>query len=704
LIREFHVYLFEDALICITEEKKSTIRNIFSSASSVRSAHSNASKHGQGELKLKGRIYLRHVKKIVDSSVSGELSLTIVMVDENMDSFILTFKDRGAHETWRRTLSAIVEEARDGHSGYRPESSSKIAKLMGDGAPMPRSASGPLSAASINMMSPTSTFSGPPDSAVSSTFTSPMARGESSPGDLAYVAPLAPQHTPVDLVIILSLPAPNPNQGSALPLKTKLIKSSMAFLLALMGPKDRIALVSCEMGVNGAVRKTPFLNTTRPESRRRLENFVEQLGTGNQDDVENQVPVGPEEKMDVVTAVNVALDVVLQRKQKNPLGGMILISDTSDSIKRAQMELVTARLDAANLPVHALGYGKGHDPSPLWMISNHTNGTYTFVKEWYHLRDTLAGVVGGMMSVAVTNMKLHLNCQDNEFKILKVAGSASAIVHQGGKEVDVELKELKFGETRELLVELDLADSPSPRGSRLSGETQGSADGQDLPRSSSNAGLADAAAASRRAPSAAGSVINSSTELSPDPRGLGFETLALNEGSPGQIYDDALIDEWPVTEVDCSWHDPASCRSVAKLAHPVLLTVASLPNSANVQNMLADPILVRRRMEVLASDMITRALLIASRKNHSHAARILSETRKIIETVSEGLEKNLMTERERSGGARTRREVLFMAAVEGLINVINDLETLIEGLDESNRGMFERDARNFAAQQVSHMV
>jgi hypothetical protein len=41
--------------------------------------------------------------------------------------------------------------------------------------------------------------------------------------------------------------------------------------------------------------------------------------------------------------------VVLQRKSsnKNTLAGMILICDTAESIKRAQMDLVLARLEAA---------------------------------------------------------------------------------------------------------------------------------------------------------------------------------------------------------------------------------------------------------------------------------------------------------------------------------------------------------------------
>lgn len=41
------------------------------------------------------------------------------------------------------------------------------------------------------------------------------------------------------------------------------------------------------------------------------------------------------------------LDVVLQRKHKNPISGLLLVSDAADSTRRAQMDLVLARAEAA---------------------------------------------------------------------------------------------------------------------------------------------------------------------------------------------------------------------------------------------------------------------------------------------------------------------------------------------------------------------
>lgn len=46
------------------------------------------------------------------------------------------------------------------------------------------------------------------------------------------------------------------------------------------------------------------------------------------------------------------------------------------------------------MPIRSFSYGRSHNPASLW---NHTNGTYTFVKDLYDLRDCLAGCISGMI-------------------------------------------------------------------------------------------------------------------------------------------------------------------------------------------------------------------------------------------------------------------------------------------------------------------
>ena len=350
---------------------------------------------------------------------------------------------------------------------------------------------------------------------------------------------------------------------------------------------------------------------------------------------------------------------------------MILISDTADTTRRAQMDLVLARAEAASIPIHAFGYGRSHDPASLWLISNHTSGTYTFVKDWYDLQGCIAGCVGGMMSIALRDMKLHLKVVDGQqFKIRKLSGGPTAILHSGGRDVDVELGELRYGERKEMLVELELDNTDAAP--EVVGRT----------------------GSKRR-------TLNATDQFN---QRMGLDAL-LNGDSPDLVDGmmDRMIDEVPVFEVDGSFYDPSAGRHITRLAHPVLLTVTIMPSNASRTRTItppgSDPDIVRRRMELLASDMITRALVLVSRKNHQQAQKILVETRRILHTVVQNIGSTLPGGGGSTVVIRNRKEILQLAAMRALQAMMADMQLLSEAL-EDNPEAFVHDQRNFGAQQV----
>jgi hypothetical protein len=365
----------------------------------------------------------------------------------------------------------------------------------------------------------------------------------------------------------------------------------------------------------------------------------------------------------------VGLDVVLQRKSRLPISGMLLVSDAADTTRRAQMDLVLARAEAANVPIHSFGYGRSHDPASLWLMSNHTNGTYTFVKDWYDLRDCIAGCVGGMMSIGLSNMKLHMKVVDsNRFRIRKVSGGPSSILASDGQNVDVDVGELRYGERKEMLIELDLDNTD------LHKRTNGRQPGRPL---------------------------NATDQFV---QSMGLDSLAIDDST--DLVDgmmDRMIDEVPVIEVDGSFFDPAAGKQVSRLAHPVLLTVTLVPLSTNPSrpptNNTSDPVIVRRRMELLASDMITRALVLVSRKNYPQAQKILGETKRIMHTVLQTISRALPPPSNIGTTVRNRKELLTLSSVRAMQAILQDLQILSEALDE-NVELFGHDQRNFGAQQV----
>ncbi|KAJ7281499.1 Pleckstrin homology domain-containing protein [Mycena rebaudengoi] len=711
IVREFYVYLFKEALICVAEERKRSLGRMLSSASGMSDVSGVSSGNPRGVLRLRGRIYVRHIKHVTASSSAGEMSLTIDMEDE-LASFILIFKERTSLDAWKTKIQSLVnmfQAQNPSHHQQEPEraldmeefgGSSKAMRMLsgGSGTTTSTMESSLLNGSSTRstMSSSTSHGSMPPSRGYGngngngngnklaplgeddelSAYDSPtgLVTPYTSAGPSNSLTPLP--HPPVDLILVISLPPPASVPSTA-QLKIRVIKATLDFMLASLASKDRLSIVTFEVGTTGRVRRTPFLYVGKAQSRARLEKFIDEVGLRIEESQDEFLIRGSkDEKTDVVTAVNHGLDVVLQRKAKNPISGMILVSDASDSTRRAQMDLVLARAEAANVPIHSFGYGRSHDPASLWLMSNHTSGTYTFVKDWYDLRDCIAGCVGGMMSIGLLNMKLHMKVVDGlRFRIRKVSGGPSSILASDGQNVDVDVGELRYGERKEMLIELELDNSDAQKMAMMN--RGGGRNGQQR----------------NRAMNATDQFVQS----------MGLDALAIDDSpdfADGMM--DRMIDEVPVVEVDGSFFDPAASKNVSRLAHPVLLTVTLLPASNSVPRQpsnVSDPVIVRRRMELLASDMITRALVLVSRRNFPQAQKIMGETKRILHTVLQTISRALPPPNSNGSTVRNRREILTLSAVRAMQAILQDLQILSEALDD-NVELFAHDQRNFGAQQA----
>ena len=339
LVREFFVYLFKEAIICVAEERKRSLGRFLSSASGAASVLTDAASmtsggtgQSKGVLRLKGRIYIKHIRQVTDTSIQGELSLTIDMEDERLDSFILIFKDRSSLETWKANVQSLVSQV---HGPRRePDPAPLDMEEFGGSAKAMRMLSGstgtststaPSSLLHSSGRSTLSSYTSQGSSVINPGFhnatgkltplqedetlshysSGPLYAPHMSAGPSNSLAPLP--HPPLDLILVISIPPINSLPSTAA-LKLRVIKASLDFVIASLGPRDRLSFVTFEVGVAGAVRKTPFLSPGRPQSRERLSKFVDEIGfrpEGSQAfEDEFAVRGSKDEKTDVVTAVN----------------------------------------------------------------------------------------------------------------------------------------------------------------------------------------------------------------------------------------------------------------------------------------------------------------------------------------------------------------------------------------------------------------
>lgn len=330
---------------------------------------------------------IRHIRSIIDSSNGPDWSLTIMMSDDALDEFVMTFKDRTKLERWRDNIAHLI--ATHSAPGTPPQAAAArgiVASASYDSFPTSEnsSVSHRTQLSAFSGFTRTTSSTAPPQPAstvyeVDETGDRSEAqryacssRYPASPYSAAY-SPVSPPSfssypgTPMspasaacgsrdwpslDLMIIISVPPPD---GPSTSLKLGIIKSSLAFLVAHVGPKTRISLVVYTAGESsrgGTLRKTPYIAIGSAHGRQRFDQAITELsrsslGATNAND-QGQVLLGHhEERVSVVTACNLALDIVLQRKSKATLNGIVLVNDGRGDANKQQMDLVLARAEAA---------------------------------------------------------------------------------------------------------------------------------------------------------------------------------------------------------------------------------------------------------------------------------------------------------------------------------------------------------------------
>lgn len=337
-IREFFVYLFKEAIICVVEEKKRGLGRLLSNASGLTDHGSiiSSSSQSKGVLRLKGRIYVRHIKNVTASSAAGEMSLTIDMEDE-LASFILIFKDRSSLEAWKNNIQALVNMFQQQSGAVRQEQqtsrqldmeefggSSKAMRMLSGSTGTTVSTFDSLLGGSSRSTVSSSTSHGSmmgqrqyqqhnmhnklsplgEDDELSN-YDSPTAlvTPYTSSGPSNSLTPVL--HPPMDLILVISVPSSSASPSTA-QLKVRVIRATLDFIIASLAPKDRLSLVTFEVGTAGRVRKTPFLCLGKAQSRARLEKFVDGLGARAVEEGVDEFLVrgSKDEKTDVVTAVN----------------------------------------------------------------------------------------------------------------------------------------------------------------------------------------------------------------------------------------------------------------------------------------------------------------------------------------------------------------------------------------------------------------
>ena len=383
-------------------------------------------------------------------------------------------------------------------------------------------------------------------------------------------------HVPIDVVVVV--PISSSMQG----VKINLVRDALKFMVNTLGERDRMGLVTFGSGGGGV----PIVGMTT------------KAWPGWSNILSSIKPVGQKShRADVVEGANVAMDLLMQRKHNNPIASIMLISDASTS-DADSVDFVVSRAEAAKITIHSFGLGMTHKPDTMIELSTRTKASYTYVKDWMMLRECLAGCLGSMQTLSHQNVKLKLKLPEGSpAKFHKISGALQITKRATGRDAEAALGDLRFGDKRDILVQLVvLPDNVS----------------QD--------------------------------QLPQDP----WDNIVSGlEALGGPMDNDAertiSVEEVPLIQADLSWGDILRDGTGMHMPRPSLLAITMLPAASSHKKswqatppIPPHPHIVQRRMELLTSDMLTRALTLVSRGQHERAHTLLNETRSILKGLGKG--------------------------------------------------------------------
>ncbi|KAM3503749.1 hypothetical protein MY11210_008598 [Beauveria gryllotalpidicola] len=382
-------------------------------------------------------------------------------------------------------------------------------------------------------------------------------------------------HVPIDVVVVV--PISSSMQG----VKINLVRDALRFMVNTLGERDRMGLVTFGSGGGGV----PIVGMTT----KAWPSWGSILGSIK--------PVGQKShRADVVEGANVAMDLLMQRKHSNPLATIMLISDASTS-DADSVDFVISRAEAAKITIHTFGLGMTHKPDTMIELSTRTKASYTYVKDWMMLRECLAGCLGSMQALSHQNVKLKLKLPEGSpAKFHKINGALQTTKRATGRDAEAALGDLRFGDKRDILVQLII--------------------------------VPDTASQDQLPQDAWDNIVS------------GLEALGGPVDHDGERT--VSVEEVPLIQADLSWGDILREGSVTQMPRPSLLAITMLPGSGqkkpwgNSPPIPPHPSIVQRRMELLTSDMLSRALTLVSRGQHDRAFTLLNETRSILKGLGKG--------------------------------------------------------------------
>ncbi|KAL9275780.1 E3 ubiquitin-protein ligase WAV3-like protein [Drosera capensis] len=265
--------------------------------------------------------------------------------------------------------------------------------------------------------------------------------------------------TPVDLVTVLDI------SGSMAGTKLALLKRAMGFVIQNLSSNDRLSVVAFSSTARRLFPLGRMTESGRQQVLQAVNSLVANGGTN------------------IAEGLRKGAKVMEDRKQKNPVTSIILLSDGQDTYTvngsggnqaEPNYQLLLPSSIQPNegsefrIPVHTFGFGADHDASSMHSISETSGGTFSFIETEAAIQDAFAQCIGGLLSVVVQQLQVGIECIHPALGLRSIkAGSYPSRVMADSRVGFIDVGDLYADEERDFLVSVNIPKELSGNLTRL---------------------------------------------------------------------------------------------------------------------------------------------------------------------------------------------------------------------------------------------
>ncbi|KAG6631818.1 hypothetical protein I3843_13G100800 [Carya illinoinensis] len=253
---------------------------------------------------------------------------------------------------------------------------------------------------------------------------------------------------PVDLITVLDV------SGSMAGTKLALLKRAMGFVIENLGPSDRLSVIAFSSTARRLFPLRRMTDTGRQQALQAVNSLISNGGTN------------------IAEGLRKGAKVLVDRKWKNPVGSIILLSDGQDTYTVSSPAGARDRTDYQSLlpisicrnngeglqiPVHAFGFGTDHDAASMHSISENSGGTFSFIEAEGVIQDAFAQCIGGLLSVVVQELQVRVECVHPSLQLSSIkAGSYRTSMAADRRMGFIDVGVLYAEEERDFLVAMNI--------------------------------------------------------------------------------------------------------------------------------------------------------------------------------------------------------------------------------------------------------